>query len=111
MCPWEAFEDADNLKPRATWFEAHAKPRALRRYPHQALDADGSGSISRDEMLLAMRRIAELGVEGVVDLPPSAGGCADPGVASEEVFELLDVDKSGSLDYEEFVALMSRSYR
>ena len=58
----------------------------------EALDIDGDGVLTRDEVLKAMLRLP--GGEELVR-------------ESEQAFDALDVDKSGTLDYEEFVTMMS----
>ena len=58
----------------------------------EALDVDGDGVLTRDEVLKAMLRLP--GGEELVR-------------ESEQAFDALDVDKSGTLDYEEFVTMMS----
>jgi Ca2+-binding EF-hand superfamily protein len=63
----------------------------------EALDLDGDGVITREEMQAAMARIS--GREGTA-FPQSVDD-------APAIFDALDVDKSGSLDYEEFVAMMS----
>ena len=56
------------------------------------MDIDGDGVLTRDEVLKAMLRLP--GGEELVR-------------ESEQAFDALDVDKSGTLDYEEFVTMMS----
>jgi Ca2+-binding EF-hand superfamily protein len=64
----------------------------------KALDANGDGVITREEMRQAMACIAR-------NLP--IGDAESWAQRADEAFEALDRDKSGKLDYEEFVALMS----
>jgi len=59
----------------------------------QAMDADGDGAITREEVLSAIQRLPGMN-EGLV-------------LESQQAFDALDVDKSGTLDYEEFVTAMS----
>ena len=58
----------------------------------EAIDTDGDGVLTRDEVLSAMERVP--GEDSLLK------DC-------EAMFDALDVDKSGTLDYEEFVAMMS----
>eukprot|EP00966_Prymnesium_polylepis_P178875 4141747-Prymnesium_polylepis.1 len=58
----------------------------------EAMDADGDGVLTREEVLSAMER-----------LPGDTRARAQ----FDQFFDALDVDKSGTLDYEEFVAVMS----
>ena len=63
-----------------------------------ALDADNDGVITREEIVRAMRSVANA-LPGVSDFEAEA-------VAA---FDALDRDQSGTLDYEEFVAMLSGS--
>jgi len=71
-----------------------------------ALDVDGDGLISREELTQALDMVCRT-------LPPGHPCSADAGstfVADTiSVFDALDRDRSGSLDYEEFVAMLSDS--
>jgi thioredoxin 1 len=64
----------------------------------EALDANGDGVITREEMRQAMACVAR-------NLP--IGDAEAWARRADDAFEALDRDKSGKLDYEEFVALMS----
>lgn len=66
----------------------------------QALDIDGDGAITREEMLVAMERLSSQDFAAGADL-------AEVAMAA---FDALDVDKSNSLDYEEFVAMLSGTH-
>ena len=67
-----------------------------------ALDMNDDGFITRDEMLKAMEAVGR-------HLPSDAGAEGEPSWAQRAAtaFDALDRDKSGSLDYEEFVAVLS----
>jgi len=71
-----------------------------------ALDVDGDGLISRDELTEALDMVCRT-------LPPGHPCSVDAGSTFAEdtiaVFDALDIDRSGSLDYEEFVAMLSDS--
>ena len=70
-----------------------SKPKTELLPAFQALDLDGDGVITREEMLEVMGRL-NLDSSRTRD-------------AAASIFDALDVDKSDSLDYEEFVAMMS----
>lgn len=67
-----------------------------------ALDMNDDGFITRDEMLKAMEAVGR-------HLPNDAGAEGEPSWTQRAAtaFDALDRDKSGSLDYEEFVAVLS----
>jgi len=67
----------------------------------QALDIDGDGAITREEMRVAMERLSSQ--------DHFAAG-ADLAEVAMAAFDALDVDKSNSLDYEEFVAMLSGTH-
>jgi len=56
----------------------------------EAMDTNGDGVISREEMMQTMARISSEDAEEMLS-----------------VFDVLDVDKDSTIDYEEFVAVMS----
>ena len=70
----------------------------------QALDTDGDGVITREEMVAAIQRLSTT--------PSFARGglVEDLEEAANQIFDALDVDKSGSLDYDEFVSMMSGTH-
>jgi len=57
------------------------------------LDADGSGDVVLEELLGAPRELQDQ-ITHICDMPT---------LALQEVFHMLDVDRSGTLDIEEFV--------
>jgi len=69
-----------------------SKPGESLRPAFEAMDVDGDGVLTREEVLAAMGRLP---------------GTEQSLLESEQAFDALDVDKSGTLDYEEFVAMMS----
>jgi len=71
----------------------------------QSLDVNDDGEISRDEFLAGMEKVC-----ATLDaLPPgtSQQDCREWADTTAVAFETLDRDKSGTLDYEEFVAMLS----
>jgi len=66
----------------------------------RAIDTDGDGEISREEMLAAVERLSSLNLPVGGDMTSSVNAA----------FDALDVDKSGSLDYSEWVAMMSGTH-
>ena len=64
----------------------------------EALDADGNGVITREELMKAMEAVSEHLPQVEMESLLERSGVA---------FEAMDVDGSGTLDYEEFVAVLS----
>ena len=70
----------------------------------ESLDTDADGKISRVEFLGGMERVCvHLGQWK----PDSAIGCREWAEQTATAFDVLDRDKSGTIDYEEFVAFLS----
>ena len=78
------------------------KPDSELRTAFEAIDANSDGSISRDELTNAMETV----VQNLPDPTEQAAGM-DWAKEVAVAFDALDRDKSGSLDYEEFVAVLS----
>jgi len=93
----EAFIDMMSVKAMAEF----STPDKELLPAFKALDKDGDGVITREEMLGAMDQLCSRDT--------MAPGCTNDG-DGDAAFDALDVDKSGTLDYEEFVAMMSGTH-
>eukprot|EP00316_Scyphosphaera_apsteinii_P015615 CAMPEP_0119329642 /NCGR_PEP_ID=MMETSP1333-20130426/76335_1 /TAXON_ID=418940 /ORGANISM="Scyphosphaera apsteinii, Strain RCC1455" /LENGTH=393 /DNA_ID=CAMNT_0007338809 /DNA_START=8 /DNA_END=1189 /DNA_ORIENTATION=+ len=69
----------------------------------KAIDVDGSGTISKDEMLGALENLFEA-------LPDPAYKQVVSSVSLPAAFDAFDYDSSGEMDYEEFVTMITSNF-
>ena len=75
--------------------------QGLLQQAFEALDTNGDGTVSLDEMLKAVGDVCLL-----LPAEEQQRACVDASLV-EEAFDAFDADESGAIDYEEFVAMVS----
>merc|ERR1711879_470582 len=68
----------------------------------QAIDMDGSGEISMDEMMKAIQSVCS-----ALPADNMQAVCAQPSPLAREAITVFDMDEKGAINYEEFVSMVS----